>query len=155
MEMVRSMGQRNLQSGCIRAIGKLLIKVNGNIWSYVITWLPFLVFNCYFRKVTKRCHLHLQCTSKGLSYKLTILHLARFNSPPPLFFSWLYIPSIPYLLYNNIELDLFNLALWVSCHGVEIEHFNMSRPGVPNHRRKGCPTVTGGGLLDGDRILVI
>ena len=128
------MGQRNLQSGCIRAIGKLLIRVNGNMYlAFVITWLPFLEFNCYFRKVTKRGYLHFQCNSKGLSYILTILHLAGFNSPPPLFFFWLYIPPISYLLCNNIEPDLFNLSLWVSCHGVEIEHFNMSRLGVLNH----------------------
>ena len=100
--------------------------------AFVITWLPFLEFNCYFREVTKRGYLHFQCNSKGLSYKLTILHLAGFNSPPPLFFFLLYIPPISYLLRNNIELDLFNLS-WVSCHGVEIEHFNMSRLGVPNH----------------------
>ena len=74
--------ETNLQSGCIRAIGKLLIKVNGNMYlAFVITWLPFLEFNCYFRKVTKRGYLHFQCNSKGLSYKLTILHLAGFNSP--------------------------------------------------------------------------
>ena len=43
MKLERSMGQRNLQTRCIRVIGKLLIKVNGNgTESNVITWLSIL-----------------------------------------------------------------------------------------------------------------
>ena len=45
--------------------------------------------------------------------------------------------QVLYLLYNKIELDLFYLALWVSSTGVEIEHFNTSRLGVPYHRATG------------------
>ena len=87
MELERSMEQRDSQTRCIRVIGKL-IKVNGNdsesniinyctvhsfqlcdyvssVLSYVITFITFLEFNCYFRNVTKRCYLPFYCHFKG------------------------------------------------------------------------------------------
>ena len=51
------------------------------------------------------------------SFKLVriLLHLTGFNSPPLLFFPASYFASLPYLLYIQIEHDLFYLELWVSC----------------------------------------
>ena len=97
--------------------------------SYVIIWFPFLEFTAVLGRWLSSATPLFTAIPRGFQYKVTILNLAAFNSPPPLFFFGLYFAPISYLLYMRVESDLFYLALWIVLglkSSVLIRHFKAS-----------------------------